>query len=184
MQLLSSDLASALQYVSLPLELIGLSLATIEVRFPIMTARINAYLEKQVENWGVARSAIKKRHPLTYKLHGGDSRLHIPMPALLYHTLTALIAVIALAAILFLSARAMHQFGLIDQIELDLVGSIYDVFFLWVYLPISSLAIIALSVTFIAVRFVANRAVGTLGIIIASVGVLGEGYQLLVQVSG
>lgn len=183
MQLLNSNFASSLQFVSLPLELIGLTLATIEVRFPILTSRINAYLESQVHLWGVAKTQIKQKHPFVYKLHGGDSRWHIPMPALVYHTLTALVAVIAVAAILFLSARALHHFDLIDAIDLDTVSSLYDAFFFWVYLPISGVAMIALGVTFIAVKFVANRAVGTLGIIIASVGVLGEGYQLLVQLS-
>ncbi len=183
MQLLNNDLASSLQYVSLPLELIGLTLATIEVRFPALTSRINSYLESQVQMWGVAKTQIKEDHPLIYKLHGGDSLLHIPMPALIYHTLTVLVAVIAIAATLLLSARAMHHFNLIDQIQLDSVGSLYDAFFFWIYLPVSGVAMIALGVTLVAVKFVANRAVGTLGIIIASVGVLGEGYQLLVQIN-
>ncbi|MCZ6656507.1 MAG: hypothetical protein O7C67_04370 [Gammaproteobacteria bacterium] len=54
-------------------------------------------------------------------------------------------------------------------------------FFYIVLLPIAGLASIVLGIMFFAVKFVTNRAVGTLGIIIAGFGVLGEAYQLTTQ---
>ena len=57
------------------------------------------------------------------------------------------------------------------------------VFVIGVFVPIAFIATLLLGMTLIAVRFVSNRAVGTLGIIIAGIGVLGEVYQLAVQIA-
>ncbi len=76
---------------------------------------------------------------------------------------------------------ALFRFGYIDQTSVSVLRDLYISFFYVVLLPIAGLASVVLGITFFAVKFVTNRAVGTLGIIIAGFGVLGEAYQLTTQ---
>jgi len=52
----------------------------------------------------------------------------------------------------------------------------------WIYFPGFAVTATILLMLIFAVRFVEDRAVGTMGIIIASLGVLGEAYQLATQI--
>ncbi len=47
MEIFTNEVASTLQYFTFPLEVVGLSLATIEVRFPETAKRIAAYANEQ-----------------------------------------------------------------------------------------------------------------------------------------
>ena len=45
----SAEVADALQLVTFPLEMIGLALATIEVRYPLLAARIAGVMDELTE---------------------------------------------------------------------------------------------------------------------------------------
>ena len=74
MQFFSNEFAATLQYFTFPFEVVGLTLATIEVRFGKLTAKINNLMSIQVAKWRQAKVDLKKNHPTLYRLHGGDSR--------------------------------------------------------------------------------------------------------------
>jgi len=181
---LNAEIAATLQYITLPLELIGLTLATIEVRFAALTARINRWLEAQVDNWIAAKQQLKIEHPWLYKLHGGDTRAHIPAPMWIYWVLSVTLVGIFVAAVVVLSSRLAAELGWIAQNVHESIDAFYVLLVLGFFVPVAFIATLLLGMTLIAVRFVSNRAVGTLGIIIAGLGVLGEIYQFAVQIAG
>ena len=55
-------------------------------------------------------------------------------------------------------------------------------FMFWIYFPAFAVTTLILLMLIVTVRFVEDRAVGTLGILIASLGLIGEAYQLATQI--
>jgi len=49
MAFFTNEMASTLQYFTFPMEVIGLTLATIEMRFPEVARQLNGYLLKDLE---------------------------------------------------------------------------------------------------------------------------------------
>jgi hypothetical protein len=130
----SNDVSNTLQYFTFPLEAIGLTLATIEVRFP-GTAR---WITNFVGDW---RGLL-------------NHRLERPV-------------------------RFFFNWMIVGIICLT-IGFASKLLFFIIVVPITVLfaAFMLLApLLIIAHTFVEGRAVGTLGIIIAGFGVLGEAYQ-------
>lgn len=120
-------MATTLQYYTFPLELIGLTLATIEVRFPRTAKRLAKY--------------INKRGPRKELLIG----LWIP---------------VAIVLVLLVTFNESVVRSLLPGVVLTFVlAAVYTISSNWVN----------------------GREVGTLGIIIAGFGVLGEAYQFTTQ---
>ncbi|MCZ6643805.1 MAG: hypothetical protein O7F71_19695 [Gammaproteobacteria bacterium] len=181
MQFFNNDLAVTLQYFTFPLEMVGITLATIEVRFGKLTEKINNLLTIQVSNWERAKTALKKRHPLLYKFNGGDMYFNIPMPGPMYIVFAGLVIVLLAFAVLTGLVFLLTELGYVDKTT---VAPVFDVslgFYYAVYVPFAGCTIVVLGFVLFAVKFVTNRAVGTLGIIIAGLGVLGEAYQFATQ---
>lgn len=191
MALFSNEVAGSLQYVTFPLELVGLTLAMIEVRFPALAARIASYISTELTR---ARARRNKENQQTKKyisratdnlpgqlvLSGAMSvSVGSPFPALkpVFATIAALTFLGILAHAL---AYLLFSAGLLELAALETVLN-------WLFCLLSTAFVIlafliACSVFLvIADRWVIGRAVGTLGIIIAGLGVLGEAYQFLTQ---
>ena len=172
MTFFSNEIASMLQYFTFPLEVVGLTLATIEMRFPVMASRINGYFLEE----GSYQEAMSKNSIL-----GALLQPEVPPVGPLRN----------------LTRSQMRALGI------TMVGTIVGIFLLTAffmvrqghYLP-AFITVVALPmmipVTYITVgishrlyRFVntwvPGRTVGTLGISLASVGVLGEAYQFTAQ---
>ncbi len=179
MHWLSPDVANTLQLVTLPLEVIGLTLATIEVRFPTLTQWLNLRLvaaheavERSDERWRgtyprIAAMVVAKR-------------FHVPVPGWFHWTMVTLIAVAMLGAVAITVLRFLPELSDIREAMRGLLES----FMWWFYMPVAiGAAMVALAIRFI-VRFAKDRAVGTLGIVVASLGVAGEAYQFAVALGG
>jgi len=172
MELFSNEVSSTLQYFTFPLEVVGLTLAAIEVRFPQVASRINSYLLEEEDYQGrMSQKSIvetifrpevppvgplRKLSPLqmrvfTISMLGIGCFIFLLVAYSMYqegHYLPALMTVVLLIAII-----ASFK-------QLSRVGSV-------VYRFIND--------------WVPGRTVGTLGIIIAGIGVLGEAYQFTTQ---
>ncbi len=170
----NESVAASLQYVTLPLELVGLTLALIEVRFPNTAAN----LTRQIERLSAPVRELRSGEP------GSAALMEKSLGALLarvlkagYYVLTVVYAVMAGYQLIRHGYDASDLIGLF--ISYVVTGVIMTV----------ALLVIGLTVFFLVVggsdfarRFVAGRAIGTLGILIAGVGLLGEVYQLVTQI--
>ncbi len=170
----NETVAAGLQYVTFPLELIGLTLALIEVRFP----KLAAYLTEQIEQLSAPMRDLRSDES------SGESMMERSLGLLLsrvlrtgYYILTAIYI-----------AKLIYQ--LIDRGPETswLIGLLISYIVSGVVLTIA-LLVLGLTMYFLVVggsdfarRFVAGRAIGTLGILIAGIGLLGEFYQLLTQI--
>ena len=170
----NETVAAGLQYVTFPLELIGLTLALIEVRFP----KLAAYLTEQIEQLSAPMRDLRSDES------SGESMMERSLGLLLsrvlrtgYYILTAIYI-----------AKLIYQ--LIDRGPETswLIGLLISYIVSGVVLTIA-LLVLGLTMYFLVVggsdfarRFVAGRAIGTLGILIAGIGLLGELYQLLTQI--
>jgi len=139
MEFFSNDFAYTLQYFTFPLEVIGLTLAAIEVRYPDgarVITRVVAFQDKYTTLESFTDRWKNSSEFMTFR----------------YKIITLLILVaISMAASLLITL---------------------------------SLIIISIIVFFmirLTNRWVPDRAVGTLGIIIAGFGILGEAYQFTTQ---
>ena len=147
MEFFSNEMANTLQYFTFPMEVVGLTLAAIEVRFP-GTAEL---LADRVSDW---RSLMggKIEHPLRFLL---------------------------IAAAIFVTTVS---FGILQK---DMSLNIWLLYsfqsFIYVTSFVICLPIVLAPLLLIAQKFVEGRTVGTLGIIIAGFGVLGEAYQFTTQ---
>lgn len=169
----NESLSARLQYFTLPLEMIGLALALIEIRFPAAAA----FLTQQIERLAMPMEALRS----------GESRPESLMERSLA-TLLARILKVGLGVLtLIYGVRGLY--GLISRWpELSwLVGFGIGYLISAVALTIT-LVLIGVTTFFLVVggtdfaqRFVAGRAVGTLGILIACLGLLGELYQFVTQ---
>lgn len=175
MEWLSVEVANRLQIVTLPLELCGLALALIEVRFKALTGRINAWLMGVNARIEESDDRFRREHPRLARLIVYE-RMHVPSPAWMHLLLLTLIAI----ALLGLAIVAVLEFvpALADAHETG--RALVDLFLTDVYLPAMLGALGLVLVNRFVVRFAEDRAVGTLGIVIAGLGVAGEVYQFAV----
>ncbi|MEM9384861.1 MAG: hypothetical protein AAGA68_07350 [Pseudomonadota bacterium] len=174
MEWLSPEVADHLQLFTLPLEIIGLLLATIEVRFAALTQWLNVRLVGLHD--AVVRSDLKWRreHPRLASITVWK-RFHVPMPAWLHFTMLALVVVALLGA---LTLRGLESWPAFDGSAVP--RQLFDRFAWWVYIPILVAAILMTASIRFVVSFARDRAVGTLGLVVAGLGVLGEAYQFTV----
>jgi hypothetical protein len=125
----SMEVATTLQYFTFPLEVVGLTFAAIEVRFPDKAKLIARIVQFQDRN--TTLGSLRERWPR-----------------------------VVLLAILMVASIALS----------------------W---SITLIAVVFSAITFLMIRltsrWVPDRSVGTLGIVIAGFGVLGEAYQLTTQ---
>lgn len=171
----SEVLAARLQYVTFPLELIGLALALIEVRFP----EAAKFLTRQIERLSAPMQSLRSDRS------DSDSTMERSLGALLsrmikagFYVLTALYGGTLVYRLLTTEPEA---------------GWLIEMLFGYVVSGVTltvALVVIGVTIFFLVVggsdfarRFVAGRAIGTLGILIAGLGLLGELYQLLTQLS-
>lgn len=165
--------AARLQYVTFPLELIGLALALIEVRFPKLADRIT----RQIEHLSTPIDELRSGGS------GDNSVMERSLGTLLSRMLKAgfyIWTAVYLAQLVYhLPARGLDPNWLLGM----LIGYVFTAIVMIIALVILGLTIFFLVVggSDFARRFVAGRAIGTLGILIAGLGLLGELYQLLTQ---
>lgn len=165
--------AARLQYVTFPLEAIGLTLALIELRYP----RAAAWLTRRIERLATPMDALRQ---------GGEAdqgALERSLEALLSRLLTA--GFVVLTGVYFL--RGLH--GLVAGHEdWGWAVGLFVEFLVVAITMIVVLVLLGLAAWFLVVggsdfanRFVAGRAIGTLGLLIAGLGLLGEAYQFFTQ---
>ncbi len=171
--LFSEALAARLQYVTFPLELTGLTLALIEVRFP----KVAAYFTRQIERLSVPMQELRSGQS------GSDSTMERSLGALLSRMLKT--GFYILTAIY--GAKLIYQLLTLGPEPGWLVGMFFGYVISGIIMTVA-LVVIGVTIFFLVVggsdfarRFVAGRAIGTLGILIAGLGLLGELYQLLTQ---
>lgn len=170
----NETVAAGLQYVTFPLELIGLTLALIEVRFP----RLAAYLTQQIEQLSAPMRDLRSDQSSSESMM--ERSLGLLLSRLLrtgYYILTAIYIAKLIYYLLDRGPESNWLIGLL--ISYIIAGVIMTI----------ALLVLGLTMYFLVVggsefarRFVAGRAIGTLGILIAGVGLLGELYQLLTQI--
>ena len=185
----SNEFASTLQYFTFPLEVVGLMLAAIEVRSPTIAAAITSSIkdfvtpryEKMLKDLQDEHTAIflgKQIRSMISQVQKKPEFLPFWFSYRTHKLLqsASLLLVIAGLAVL-LAPMFLNHYAV----------EIHDTLGLWLF--IVGIGLFAMSmldlalgwVAFYADRFVKGRAVGTLGIIIAGFGVLGEGYQFTTQ---
>lgn len=171
--LFNEAVAASLQYVTFPLELIGLTLALIEVRFP----KLAASLTRQIERLSAPMEELRSGRS------GSESMMERSLGALLarvlrtgYYILTAFYAAKLIYELLSRGPEAGWLLGMF-------ISYVISAVIMTIVLLILGLTMFFLVVggSDFARRFVAGRAIGTLGILIAGIGLLGELYQLITQ---
>ena len=170
----NETVAAGLQYVTFPLELIGLTLALIEVRFP----RLAAYLTQQIEQLSAPMRDLRSDQSSSESIM--ERSLGLLLSRVLrtgYYILTAIY-----------TAKLIYQLLVRGPETSWLIGLLISYIISGVIMTIA-LLVLGLTMYFLVVggsdfarRFVAGRAIGTLGVLIAGIGLLGELYQLLTQI--
>lgn len=170
----NETVAAGLQYVTFPLELIGLTLALIEVRFPRLAAR----LTQQIERLSAPMRDLQSDQSSSESMM--ERSLGLLLSRLLrfgYYILTAIYVLKMIYDLLERGPESNWLVGLL--ISYIIAGVVMTI----------ALLVLGLTMYFLVVggsefarRFVAGRAIGTLGILIAGVGLLGELYQVLTQI--
>ncbi len=139
MAFFSNEIAYTLQYFTFPLEIIGLTMASIEVRYPDKAVLISRIVSFQDKNTTLESFTDRWMNPSEF----GSFRYKI-------------IGLLILVAI---------SMAVSSTITLGLFILAFAIFFM---IRLTN-------------RWVPDRAVGTLGIVIAGLGVLGEAYQFTTQ---
>jgi len=185
----SNEIASTLQYFTFPLEVVGLMLATIEVRSPTMAAAITSSIkdfvtpryEKMLKDLQEEHTAIflgKQIRSMISQVKKKPEFLPFWFSYKTHKLLQSgsLLLVIAGLAV-FLAPMFLNRYPI----------EIHNTLGLWLFIVgigLFTMSMLDLALGWIAFftdRFVKGRAVGTVGIIIAGFGVLGEGYQFATQ---
>lgn len=169
----NETIAASLQYVTFPLELTGLALALIEVRFP----KAAEYLTRKIERLSAPIQELRSGQSR------GDSTMERSLGALLSRLIKT--GFYILTAIYL--GKLIYELITLGPGPDRLVGMLFS-YIISGIIMIVALVVIGVTVYFLVVggsdfarRFVAGRAIGTLGILIAGVGLLGELYQVLTQ---
>ena len=135
--MLSAKLANLLQYFTFPVELVGFSLALIEIRFPHFASRLSHLIVKSADE---PTQPLKSEVPLSKAL----------VTIGLFLMIGLIIVLFSLPQwVVYGGGGVLFAFG---------VGHA------------------------IAARWVPNRAVGTVGLIMAGLGLVAELYQLMVLI--
>ena len=152
MEFFSNEIASTLQYFTFPLEVIGLTLAAIEVRFPKLAARMHQYLVQDQQE-------IQKQFDYGFLKTLKTSYL-VQITLILY-----LLAVLTFA-----------------YFEDNLIGGLVLAVAPLILIPFLSFgSTLMLRAYIFLTNWVPERSVGTLGLIVAGFGILGEAYQFTTQ---
>ncbi len=172
-QLFNEALAARLQYLTLPLELIGLTLALIEIRFP----KAAEYLTRRIEQLAMPMEAMRAGES------GPESLMERSLETMLRRILKAglgLLTLIYLVQGVYTLIALWPEFGWLIGFG---VGYLITAIVLTITLVLIGVTTFFLVVggSDFAQRFVAGRAIGTLGILIAGLGLLGELYQFVTQ---
>ena len=131
-----TEISDALQYFTLPVELIGFTLALIEIRFPVFASRLSKIIvktEKRSSGFNPDLSKLAAIASVCFFLSFGVAIVLFQIPEWLVYG----------------GCGVVMSFGLGHTI---------------------------------AARWIPNRAIGTIGLIMAALGLLGELYQIWVQV--
>ena len=193
MEIFSSEIAATLQYFTFPLEVIGLSLATIEVRFPTLAKRITTDITLAAQYVNEAeRKANERRIQAQSEMsqfRGTIGRWFFsdkePMTEFQYIFLRLWVPGIVILAILFIPLKFYLRSH--NSLSLDYLHGLANVLdvalFFWLFggLLVLFLELAKNNIVKFADKFVEGRAVGSLGIIVAGFGVLGEAYQFTTQ---
>jgi lipopolysaccharide export LptBFGC system permease protein LptF len=196
MAFFSNEISNALQYFTFPMEVIGLTLALIEVRFPrvaegIVNA-INLQMQRQRDSYRII--AETKLGRTSEKLESTMNDLLMAVAGLLSKKAAGWLRQdyekrqanrMALPTwmrwffwIWILALTLLIAAGVSDNM---LIGN--SVYITMIAVVFVSLYVVqaGYSTMLLADRWVPGRAVGTVGIIIAGFGVLGEAYQFTTQ---
>ena len=172
MEFFSNEIATTLQYFTFPLEVIGLTLAAVEVRFPEVASRINRYLleeegyQGRMSQKSLAEIILRPEVPPVGPLRK-LSRLQMRAFG---------ISMLGISCFIFLLiAYDMYQKGHY------LPSFMTVVLFLAIVASFQHMSNLGAVVYRFINDWVPGRTVGTLGIIIAGFGVLGEAYQFTTQ---
>lgn len=159
MNFFNPDTSSAIQYLTFPLEVIGFSLALIEIRFPNAAQRISKLQARSFKPFSESLSKLDKN-----SLRGKANE----SIGLLVTFIIVIFGIISIAAL-----WAMGELQNSILFGNSVFGSLYVLFVIvfgtYILMGLSS-------------RWVKGREVGTLGLILASLGLLGESYQYFGQV--
>ncbi|XOV89734.1 MAG: hypothetical protein ACFHX7_07580 [Pseudomonadota bacterium] len=168
------DVAAALQYVTLPLELIGLLLALIEVRFP----RAAASLTRQIARLAAPMEALRSDEPFDR-----TAPIERSLGLLLRRVIHAGFLLLTLFFLLQMGIGLLQGEAGVGWLLGFLIGYLIAGIIMTVMLVVVCVVtyFLVISSSDFAQRFVAGHAIGTLGILIAGLGLLGEVYQLLTQ---
>ena len=159
MEFFNDEVAYVLQFYTFPMEALGLVLATIEVRFPLVAQKITLAVNTEWEKY--AETQIKEVDPPRPEADASVFK------QLWFHTsgpLRWLFLWLPLCILIFVGSYG----GWIQVVMPQ---------YLLLFLPV----LLVLGAIWFAVRWVKGRTVGTLGILIAGLGVCGEAYQFTNQ---
>ena len=165
--------AARLQYLTFPLELIGLTLALIEIRFP----KAAEYLTRQIERLAMPMETMRSGEV------GAESLMQRSLGTLLKRVLNTGIGLWTLFYLLqgiYGLFTRWPEFGWLIGFGIGYLISTIALTVTLVAIGITTYFVVVGGTDF-AQRFVAGRAIGTLGILIAGLGLLGELYQLITQ---
>ena len=174
--LLDQDFANTLSLFTFPCEVVGLGLATIEVRFPETAARISAWIRNEWDelllDFGTGDLPPRRVFGLPlprYNLSMNAWVRRKPLwGAAFYWVLLASAAPLgALIGTWRSPERTLADYHLLVELA---TGA-----------GMATVALLVAGILWFSVAFVRDREVGSLGIVIAAIGVLGEAYQFAVQ---
>ena len=182
MEIFSNEVASTLQYFTFPLEVVGLILATIEVRFPEVAARISQFIKHEWANFVEVKEILPQppfREDYSNMLSWMNDYLDywrattsVTIQSLIFFIGFILVPMLIVSTIMFPSITGMQLVEMIFGVLVEFAAGVTP----WVF------PIVVISVSLWAsAKWVEEREVGTLGIIIAGFGVLGEAYQFTTQ---
>jgi hypothetical protein len=181
MDIFNEDTAAFLQYFTFPLEVIGISLALIEVRFQNLTRRLNLRLKRTYDLIKASEKRFYEKH-LWLKSINDKVGTDLPAPGWLQTFFFGLIITAIIAASAVIASKVLRDQGLLTPYIHEANRLLFMDFIVWIYFPGFVLTTIILLMLIFTVRFVEDRAVGTVGILIASLGLIGEAYQLAPQI--
>ena len=193
MTFFNDNVATVLQYFTFPLEVVGFTLAFIEIRHPVLTNKMSGWIQLIVEKIRVFFATGEDRRAdeleaLTGKkiddLMSANKRLVLFLHSIRIVTPWLVFAVVMLYLPTignFLLQIEVNQLTAGEQLEL---ASRYSLIRAaiggMVFLGVVSFLFVTFTLGF-SQSFVEGRVVGTLGLVLASLGVLGEAYQFTTQ---
>jgi hypothetical protein len=161
----SNEISNTLQYFTFPLEVIGLTLAAIEVRFPVLAKSIDSYCNYRKITPGNFFSLSSVISDVQ------DWSLFKSMPPTLIGILWLGFVYILITSSVLFGTVVRRGLSFEQGLPIALLAAPVLAVLLWM---IDKVLVMIYRLTS---NWVPGRTVGTLGIIIAGFGVLGEAYQ-------